>query len=69
MSALNLAQSLIRIKSITPNDAGCFEVIDPELVSLGFKVEKIKEVTRKGVIQRKKMVRKERERIKKIGGR
>ncbi|MDB9885699.1 succinyl-diaminopimelate desuccinylase [Gammaproteobacteria bacterium] len=44
MSALNLAQSLIRIKSISPNDAGCFEVIEPELVSLGFKVEKIKEL-------------------------
>ena len=44
MSALNLAQSLIRIKSISPNDAGCFEVIEPELVSLGFSVEKIKEL-------------------------
>ena len=44
MSALNLAQSLIRIKSISPNDAGCFEVIEPELASLGFKVEKIKEL-------------------------
>ena len=44
MSALNLAQSLIRIKSISPNDAGCFEVIEPELSSLGFKVEKIKEL-------------------------
>ena len=44
MSALNLAQSLIRIKSISPDDAGCFEVIEPELVSLGFSVEKIKEL-------------------------
>ena len=44
MSALSLAQSLIRIKSISPNDAGCFEVIEPELTSLGFKVEKIKEL-------------------------
>jgi len=44
VSALNLAQSLIRIKSISPDDAGCFEVIEPELVSLGFKVEKIKEL-------------------------
>ena len=44
MSALNLAQSLIRIKSISPNDAGCFEVIEPELSSLGFKVEKIREL-------------------------
>jgi succinyl-diaminopimelate desuccinylase len=44
MSALTLAQSLIRIKSISPNDAGCFEVIEPELTTLGFKVEKIKEL-------------------------
>jgi succinyl-diaminopimelate desuccinylase len=44
VSALSLAQSLIRIKSISPNDAGCFEVIEPELTSLGFKVEKIKEL-------------------------
>ena len=44
MSALNLAQSLIRIKSISPNDAGCFEIIGPELTNLGFKVEKIKEL-------------------------
>ena len=44
MSALNLAQSLIRIKSISPNDAGCFEIIEPELDSLGFKVEKIREL-------------------------
>ena len=44
MSALNLAQSLIRIKSISPCDEGCFEVIEPELTSLGFKVEKIKEL-------------------------
>ena len=44
MSALNLAQSLIRIKSISPNDAGCFEIIEPELSSLGFKVEKIREL-------------------------
>ena len=45
MSALNLAQSLIRIKSISPNDAGCFEIIGPELTNLGFKVEKIKELS------------------------
>ena len=44
MSALNLAQSLIRIKSISPNDAGCFELIEPELACLGFKVEKIREL-------------------------
>ena len=44
MTALTLAQSLIRIKSISPNDAGCFKVIEPELTTLGFKVEKIKEL-------------------------
>jgi len=44
MSALDLAQSLIRIKSISPNDEGCFEVIEPELNSLGFQVERIKEL-------------------------
>lgn len=44
MSALELAQSLIRIKSISPNDEGCFEVIEPELNSLGFQVERIKEL-------------------------
>ena len=44
MSALNIAQSLIKIKSISPNDAGCFEIIGPELTNLGFKVEKIKEL-------------------------
>ena len=44
MSALDLAQSLIRIKSISPNDEGCFEVIEPELNSLGFRVERIQEL-------------------------
>ena len=44
MSALELAQSLIRIKSISPNDEGCFEVIEPELNSLGFQVERIQEL-------------------------
>ena len=44
MSALDLAQSLIRIKSISPNDEGCFEVIEPELNSLGFQVERIQEL-------------------------
>ena len=40
MSALNLAQSLIRIKSISPNDGGCFDILELELASLGFNVEK-----------------------------
>ena len=44
MSALNLAQALIKIKSISPDDGGCFKLLEPELVSLGFGVEKIKEL-------------------------
>jgi succinyl-diaminopimelate desuccinylase len=44
MSALNLAQALIKIKSISPDDGGCFKLLEPELVSLGFGIEKIKEL-------------------------
>ncbi len=42
MSALELAQSLIKIQSISPNDAGCFEIVKSELSPLGFNIEKIK---------------------------
>jgi len=42
MSALELAQSLIKIQSISPNDAGCFEIIKSELSPLEFNIEKIK---------------------------
>ena len=44
MSALELAQSLIRIKSISPNDGGCFDIIEKELGALGFEMERIPEL-------------------------
>ena len=44
MSALELAQSLIRIKSISPDDGGCFDLIEEELIPLGFQIEKIPEL-------------------------
>ena len=44
MSALELAQSLIRIKSISPDDGGCFGLIEAELIPLGFQIEKIPEL-------------------------
>ena len=44
MSALKLAQSLIKIKSISPKDEGCFELIEAELSPLGFQIERIPEL-------------------------
>ena len=44
MSALELAQSLIKIKSISPKDGGCFELIEAELSTLGFQIERIPEL-------------------------
>ena len=44
MSALELAQSLIKIKSISPKDGGCFELIEAELSPLGFQMERIPEL-------------------------
>ena len=44
MSALELAQSLIKIKSISPEDGGCFDLIEDELTPLGFQIEKIPEL-------------------------
>ena len=44
MSALELAQSLIKIKSISPKDGGCFELIEAELSPLGFQIERIAEL-------------------------
>jgi succinyl-diaminopimelate desuccinylase len=44
MSALELAQSLIKIKSISPEDGGCFDLIESELTPLGFQIEKIPEL-------------------------
>jgi len=45
MSALKLAQSLIRIKSISPNDEGCFDLIEKELIPLGFQIDRIPELS------------------------
>ena len=39
MNTLELAQKLISIKSISPNDKGCFKIIKDEISGLGFKVE------------------------------
>ena len=44
MSALELAQSLIKIESISPEDGGCFDLIEAELTPLGFQIEKIPEL-------------------------
>jgi len=44
MSALELAQSLIKIKSISPEDGGCFNLIESELIPLGFRIERIPEL-------------------------
>ena len=44
MSALQLAQSLIKIKSISPNDGGCFDLIEAELVPLGFEIQRVPEL-------------------------
>tara|TARA_Y100000768_G_scaffold50527_1_gene32953 strand:- start:5419 stop:6561 length:1143 start_codon:yes stop_codon:yes gene_type:complete len=44
MSALKLAQSLIRIKSISPRDEGCFDLIEEQLLPLGFEIERIPEL-------------------------
>ena len=44
MSALELAQSLIKIKSISPEDGGCFDLIEAKLIPLGFQIEKIPEL-------------------------
>ena len=44
MSALKLAQSLIKIKSISPEDGGCFDLIEAELTPMGFQIEKIPEL-------------------------
>ena len=44
MSALDLAQSLIKIKSISPKDGGCFDLIESELGPLGFQIDRIPEL-------------------------
>ena len=39
MSTLELAQELISIKSISPEDKGCFKILDKQVTELGFRVE------------------------------
>ena len=38
---IELLQRLIRIKSISPSDMGCFDLIEDELKKLDFKCERI----------------------------
>ena len=38
---IELLQNLLKIKSISPNDMGCFDVIEKELKELGFNCERI----------------------------
>ena len=38
---LNLAKSLIEIKSLSPNDEGCFDLIEEYLDELNFKTQRI----------------------------
>lgn len=40
MSVLSLAQTLIERPSVTPDDAGCLELITERLVPLGFEIER-----------------------------
>jgi len=41
MNLLELAQELIRIKSISPKDNGCFDVVESKLVDLNFETKRI----------------------------
>ena len=41
MNIENLSKDLIKIESITPEDAGCFDVIEPLLSELGFDCQRI----------------------------
>ena len=36
-----LTEQLIRCESVTPNDAGCLEIISKRLERLGFRLERI----------------------------
>ena len=38
---IELLQNLLKIKSISPNDMGCFDLIEKELKELGFNCERI----------------------------
>ena len=52
MSALELAQSLIKIKSISPKDGGCFDLIEAELAPLDFVIERIPELNSETLLAR-----------------
>tara|TARA_X000000368_G_scaffold188058_1_gene148307 strand:+ start:25 stop:1158 length:1134 start_codon:yes stop_codon:yes gene_type:complete len=41
MTMIDLLRNLLKIKSISPNDMGCFDVIEKELKKLGFNCERI----------------------------
>ena len=38
---IELLQKLIQIKSLSPKDMGCFDIIEKELIDLNFKCERI----------------------------
>ena len=38
---IDLLQNLLKIKSISPNDMGCIDVIENELKEIGFNCERI----------------------------
>ena len=38
---IDFLQQLIRIKSLSPNDEGCFDLIEKKLKELNFKCERI----------------------------
>ena len=41
MSLENLTKELIQIESISPNDAGCFDILESELNGMNFSCERI----------------------------
>ena len=38
---IDLAKSLLEIKSISPNDNGCFDIVESYLAPLGFETKRI----------------------------
>ena len=38
MDVLEIAKNLIKVKSISPNDNGCFHIIQSELSKMGFDI-------------------------------
>ena len=41
MDVLEIAKNLIKVKSISPNDNGCFHIITSELSKIGFDIKLI----------------------------